>query len=351
MLNKKFYKKLIYINDFSVPMVGSLAFGIVDRGTNIIEVRPTTICGLSCIFCSVNAGPKSKVRWAEFIVSKDLLIDAVNEIVRYKDVNNIEVHIDGMGDPGNYKDLVELVQGIKSIASVKTISMQTRLYMLNEKKIKQLEEAGLDRFNVSIDSLDPILAKRLADNEIYEVSKVLELIDYTLKNTKIDVIISPVLLENINDEEIKKLVIWAYNSGLGKKWPPILIQKFIPHKRGRIPKGIHISNWKEFNEKLHNIEKELGYKLLFDSEVFNITRVRALPIVYDIGEKVDVKIIDRGIFKGEFLGAPINRSYSNIEDRVITVVAPSELEDSLVGSKVKVRIIDNNDNIYIARIQ
>ncbi|MFP3179020.1 MAG: radical SAM protein, partial [Thermocladium sp.] len=38
--------------DERYPLVGSLAFGIIDRGTNVIEVRPTSICSLSCIFCS-----------------------------------------------------------------------------------------------------------------------------------------------------------------------------------------------------------------------------------------------------------------------------------------------------------
>lgn len=344
-------KKVIVINDNSIPMVGSLAFGIVDRGSNIIEVRPTTICGLSCVFCSVNAGPKSKVRWAEFIVKRDLLLNAVSEVIRYKVVNGIEIHIDGMGDPGNYPELVELVQDLKSLPNIRVVSVQTRLYMLNEDKIKQLDEAGLDRINLSLDSLDPLLAKKLTNTSTFEVKRVLDLVDYTLNNTNIDVILSPVWLKNINDQEIEKLVKWSYEKGLGKKWPPILIQKFIPHKRGRIPKGVKVVDWNVFYNDLKNLETKLGYRLLFDSSVFNIFKTVPLPIIYSVGEKVKVRVVEKGIFKGEYLAVPINLSGTNITDRVITIVAPQYIDEEVfIGSKLNVLISENKDNIYVAKI-
>lgn len=78
--------------------------------------------------------------------------------MRFRKTDDVEVHIDGMGDPGAYPQLVELVEGAKAITGVAVVSMQTRLYMLDEGKIRRLAEAGLDRFNVSIDVLDPALA-------------------------------------------------------------------------------------------------------------------------------------------------------------------------------------------------
>ncbi|HDD34251.1 MAG TPA: radical SAM protein, partial [Thermofilaceae archaeon] len=45
-----------------IPLIGHLAFGIVDRGTNLLQIRPTSSCPLSCVFCSVDAGPASKRR-------------------------------------------------------------------------------------------------------------------------------------------------------------------------------------------------------------------------------------------------------------------------------------------------
>ncbi len=68
------------------------------------------------------------------------------EVVRFKKIDDVEVHIDGMGDPGAYPQLVELVEGVKAIRGVAVVFMQTRLYMLDEGRIRRLAEAGLDRF-------------------------------------------------------------------------------------------------------------------------------------------------------------------------------------------------------------
>jgi len=42
-----------------IPLFGCIAFGIIDRGTNVLQVRPISECPLACIFCSTDAGPYS----------------------------------------------------------------------------------------------------------------------------------------------------------------------------------------------------------------------------------------------------------------------------------------------------
>ncbi|MEM0060187.1 MAG: radical SAM protein, partial [Desulfurococcaceae archaeon] len=66
--------RVVYYIDDDLPVFGYIAFGVIDRGTNVLQVRPTTICPQNCIFCSVDAGLKSEHRWAEYIVKPDLLI-------------------------------------------------------------------------------------------------------------------------------------------------------------------------------------------------------------------------------------------------------------------------------------
>ena len=83
------------------------------------------------------------------------------------------------------------MEGAKAIRGVAVVSMQTRLYMLDEGKIRRLAEAGLDRFNVSIDALDPALASKLAGAEWHDVEKVLQLVKTALE-AGINVVISPV---------------------------------------------------------------------------------------------------------------------------------------------------------------
>jgi N-methylhydantoinase A len=76
-------------------------------------------------------------------------------VVRFKKIDDVEVHIDGMGDPGAYPQLVELVEGAKAIRGVAVVSMQTRLYMLDEGKIRRLAEAGALRVGPTSAGADP----------------------------------------------------------------------------------------------------------------------------------------------------------------------------------------------------
>ncbi len=339
-------RKIIKIVE-EIPMVGTRAFGIVDMGTNIIEVRPTSLCPLSCIFCSVNAGPRSKVRWAEYVVDVDVLVNAVREIVQYKGCKRVEIHVDGMGEPGTYPHLVDLVQELKNINGVRIISMQTRLVTFNEKKILELSEAGLDRFNVSIDAVDPEKARYLSGTEWYKIDRVIQLVKYIVENTRSDVVFTPVWVPGINDDEIPKIIELAKELRIGKRWPPVLIQKYVSHKHGRkVP--VREMSWGEFFKRLRELEKKFNIKLVPSAEDFDIHKERPLPQTFKKGEVIKVRIIDRGIFVNEYLALPLKLVGSHVHDRVITVIASSRLENILVGQKIKVRIIENRNNIYIA---
>mgnify|MGYP001148251567 FL=1 len=341
-------RRPLYAVDADVSQVGTLAFGLVDRGTNVLEVRPTSVCALSCIFCSVNAGPLSRARWAEYVVEVEALLSALEEVVRFKKIDDVEVHIDGMGDPGTYPQLVELVEGAKAIKGVAVVSMQTRLYMLDEEKIRRLASAGLDRFNVSIDALDAGLAKKLAGAEWYDVEKTLQLVKTALE-AGINVVISPVWVPGYNDEEMPKIVKWAVENGVGRgTHTPVLIQKYIPHKRGRRV-DVRPMSWGEFWSRLREMEKRLGVPLIPKPGEYNIHKAPELPKPYKVGEVVELEIVARGIFKGEMLGVPKTRRNTAVWDRTITTVHGPQASDSLIGRRVRVKILENTHNIYLAQ--
>ena len=47
-------KPSVYVHQASgIPLFGSRTFGIVDKGSNLLEVKPLTSCNISCTFCSV----------------------------------------------------------------------------------------------------------------------------------------------------------------------------------------------------------------------------------------------------------------------------------------------------------
>ena len=79
--NKLNNKTTIYIHQSSgIPLIGTNYFGLIDRGTNIIEVKPITSCNISCVFCSVDEGHYSR-RKVDFVVEKDYLVNEFRKII------------------------------------------------------------------------------------------------------------------------------------------------------------------------------------------------------------------------------------------------------------------------------
>ncbi len=341
---KKFFKnrKILHVTyDSGIPLIGCIAFGLIDRGTNTIQVRPTSICPLNCIFCSTDAGPKSRRRQTEYIVELEYLVDEFRKLVRFKGEYKIEAHIDTVGDPLTYPKIVDLVQELKQTKGVEIVSMQTHGYLLSDKLIDDLDDAGLDRINLSIDSTDPELAKYLSGTPTYDVERIMELARYIAENKKMDLLIAPVWVPSINDAEIPKIIEFALNIGAGKKWPALGVQKYIPHKRGRKPKGVKPMTWREFYSRLRDWERKYNTKLVLSLENdFGLHTRKMLPYKYRIGEKAIVEVMGPGWLKGEILAR--GRGVS------ITIVGAPIIPRR--GAQVEVRVIRNRHNIYIGRI-
>ena len=319
-----------------IPLFGCIAFGIIDRGTNVLQVRPISECPLSCIFCSTDAGPRSKRRISEYMVDLEQLLSAFEWAASYKDCKGIDAHIDTVGEPAMYPMLVELVQRLAESRHVSTVSMQTNGTMLNTKLIDELDAAGLSRINISIESLDPEAAKRISGIDSYDLDRVIKNAEHIARNTDIDLLIAPVWLPGINDAEIPKLIEFALAIGAGKRWPATGIQKFLPHKYGRKP-DIRTMSWDEFYSRLREWERVYSTKLVLRPEDFGSFRCRSIPRVFRKDEKVKVKIIGPGWMKGEMLAVA--------RERVITVVNAG----SIHGTEVYVRMERVVDGIYIAR--
>ncbi|MEM1515323.1 MAG: radical SAM protein [Candidatus Bathyarchaeia archaeon] len=331
-------RKIIEISE-DIPLLGCIAFGLIDRGTNVIQVRPTTTCPLSCIFCSMDAGPNSRLRQTEYIVPLEYLLETFKRAVAFKGGRGIEAHIDTVGDPITYPKIVDLVFGLSQINGVKVISMQTHGSTLTEKLIDELSDAGLTRINISLDALNPELARKLSGTDWYDPLKVVELMCHITSNTKIDLLIAPVWIPGINDSEIPEIIRLALNLKAGKKYPPLGIQKYLVHKYGRKVRGVKPISWGEFYDRLREWEKKFCVKLILKPEDFGIYKQINMPMPYRRGEIIRVEVVMPGWLKGEWLAVDVNRT------RSITLV---NAKDTLVGARLKARITSNKDNIFVA---
>lgn len=322
--------------DVELPLVGAIAFGIIDRGTNVLQIRPTSLCPLSCPFCSTDAGPKSRHRAAEYLVDLDLMLEWAAELVRFKGSRGVEAHIDTVGEPCTYPRLVELVQGLADIPGVEVISMQTNGVLLSERLVEELASAGLSRVNLSVHALEPELAKHMAGTESYDLEHVLAMAEAVLASG-MDLLIAPVWVPGMNDDQIPRLIEYALKIGAGRRWPPLGIQKYLAHKRGRRPPGVKPMSWRAFYSALRRLEAKYRVKLVLRPEDFGMRKAPLLPPPFRPGEVIKVRVLAPGWLRGEVTG--------EARGRAVTLVNAWGLEP---GMTVLARVIRVKHTIYLA---
>ncbi len=350
-------RRTIYINE-PIPLIGHTAFGLIERGRNIIQVRGHCGCNLNCIFCSVDEGEFSKTRKNDYYVDLEYLIENYKKIVEFKENKFIEAHLDGQGEPSLYYPLVDLVQELSEInkKGKGIVSMQTNGTTLTYKLIDELEEAGLHRINLSINALDENMAKMLSGRRDYKIEKILDIAEY-IKNSKIHLLIAPLLLPNINDEEFKRVIDYAVeleqkipqniiNPITGKKDPILGCQLCRVYQFGRRPKKMKVWDFEKFYNLLRKYELEyakkgINVKLILTPKDFGTHKRKRLPYPFKVGEVIKANVVLDGRIKGEVLGVA--------KDRVIQIINVKN-EQSLIGRNVKVRILRNKDNIIVGEL-
>ena len=323
------------------PLMGAVFIGVIDRGTNVLQVRPTTLCPLSCVFCSVDAGPRSRWRAAEFYVEDpSWLAEWAGRVAAAKGVW-VEALIDGVGDPFAYPRLVELVSLLKSQPGIRWVAVETHGWALSRRLIERLEEAGLDRVNLSIDTLDPEKARRLTGTPWFYVERVRRTAEYIARETGIDLHVTPVWVPGLNDEDVVEVVEWAYRIGAGKRWPPVTIQKYNRHRYGRKPRGAREMSWREFWRRLKRLEAETGLRVAWSMEEWGMKRAPGVPEPLRRGSRVGLLVAAPGWIRGHLTTVTLDL------ERIVTLKLPRG--GSLgPGARVEARITADRDGIYLA---
>ena len=316
-----------------IPLIGCIAFGVIDRGANLIQVRPTSICNIHCPFCSTSAN-ESSVHPINYIVELNYLLDYARDVVKFKSQNGVKdiiVFIDSVGEPLTYPNIVELVKGIKKLKDVKEIIMVTNGILLTKEKVDELKKAGLNQINLSINSLDAELAKKLSGCSSYDIEKIKEIARYINENLKL--MITPVYIPNVNEEEIEKIILFCKELGCG-----IGIQKYEVYKYSRKMKEARKMNYYQFYKRLKEFENKFKIKLMYRKEELRIKKSESLPIIFKKNEKVSAEIKAVGWLKGQMIAAAKNRciSVNNCKAKV--------------GDRVNIRITENKNNLYIGEI-
>jgi len=176
------------------------------RKVNYLRVSVTDRCDLRCVYCM-----KEKM---QFLPKKEIL--TLEEIERLCD-NFIELGVEKIritgGEPLVRNDIIKLIEKLnhkKNDTSLKEITLTTNGTLL-KKYAKQLKLNGIDRINLSLDTINPDKYNKIT--RFGNIKKVFQGIDEALQNN-IKIKINTVVIKNFNEDEIEKLINWTNNKKL-----------------------------------------------------------------------------------------------------------------------------------------
>ncbi len=283
----------------NVPLFGLDFLGVLDRATNVLEVKPITICNLHCKYCFVSAGDYER----NFSIEKDYLVEWIKKAIDLKNCEDIEIHLAAYGEVLLYDELNELISDLRKISQIKTISMQSNGLLLNNKNINELEKAGLDRLNISLNSMDKEECADYCGVKKYNLEHLLKVFDLVLQS-KIELLIAPVWFKGINDKGVLDVVKFVKNQEeKGYTWPKMRlgIQNYLTYRTGRKIKKARMREFIYFYKLLQKMEKEYKIKLKLGPKDFNIHKTIAIFPPVRLGDIKNVEIIMKGRWKNEYI--------------------------------------------------
>ena len=157
-----------------------------------LRITLTNRCNVNCIYCHHDGMVSS---------SQEMTPDEIYRICKIaKKIGVRKIRLSG-GEPLIRKDIVEIVSKINSIG-FKDISMTTDGILL-EKYAKDLKDAGLDRVNVSFDTLNRDTYEFITRKDYLSTAKngILKSVEVGFYPVKINM----VLMKNVNEHEIKDM--------------------------------------------------------------------------------------------------------------------------------------------------
>lgn len=175
------------------------------REIDYLRISITDLCNLRCIYCMPKEGIDKFSH--EQIISPERIKEIV-EIVAKLGIKKIRLT---GGEPLVRRGLIDIIKLIREVKEIEEICLTTNAITLKE-NAKALKDAGVDRLNISLDTLD---AKKYSFiTRGGDISKVFEGIKEAkkvgFKNTKINC----VLIGGYNDDEIEKFISFAKENDL-----------------------------------------------------------------------------------------------------------------------------------------
>jgi cyclic pyranopterin phosphate synthase len=175
-----------------VPATLADRFGRVVRS---LRISVTDRCNLRCVYCMPAAG----IAWYER--SEILTFEEIVRVVRPLAACGVrEIRLTG-GEPLVRRDLARLAGMLSALPGVEDLAVTTNGLLLKD-QAEGLVQAGVRRFNVHIDSLDPGTYVRIGRRD--GLGRVLAGLDELERLGALPVKVNVVLIRGVNDQEIPR---------------------------------------------------------------------------------------------------------------------------------------------------
>lgn len=176
------------------------------REITYLRLSVTDRCDLRCTYCMAEN--------MTFLPRKDLLsLEELGTLCESFIKRGIKkIRITG-GEPLVRRDLMSFIHKLSKhriSGKLDEITLTTNGTLLS-RYAKELKLCGVERINISLDTLDPIVFTKLTRRNALEA--VLRGIDTALE-AGIKVKINTVALKGVNDREIPRLIEWAHNKSM-----------------------------------------------------------------------------------------------------------------------------------------
>ena len=212
-------------------MQNSPSLGLIDqfhRKINYLRLSITDRCDFRCVYCmsdDMQFLPRDEVLSLE---------ESLRLVKIFTSLGVTKLRVTG-GEPLVRKNITWLFEGLSQIEDLKEIVLTTNGSQLAH-HAHMLKMSRVKRINISLDSLDPILFKKITRTG--DLDKVMLGIDEAIKEGFSNLKLNTVLMKDVNDHEAIDLVNFAINKKMDISFIEEMPLGDIGHKR----KDTFISN-------------------------------------------------------------------------------------------------------------
>lgn len=167
------------------------------REINYLRISLTDRCNLRCKYCMPDVGIE------KFSHNEMLTMEEIYEIAKvFVELGINKIRLTG-GEPLTRLNVVDLVHKISKLDGIEDLAMTTNGMLLKE-FAEPLKKAGLNRVNISLDTLDSKKYKEITRGG--KLSDVLEGIEEAKRVGLTPIKINTVLIGGFNEDEIEDMV-------------------------------------------------------------------------------------------------------------------------------------------------